>query len=179
MDLLLGILAAVGAMIVLVLIIAAFGKNKFSIEAKITINKPKQEVYNYLKILRNTEQYSIWVMADPFMKKDFKGTDGTVGFVYSWESTNQNVGQGEQEIKNIIDGERVDYEIRFKKPFSGTSFSSISTITASPEQTTVTWMFNGSKNYFMKVLYIILNLKKVLKNDMQKSLNNLKNILEK
>lgn len=52
---------------------------------------------------------------DPNMKKDFRGTDGTVGFVYAWDG-NKKAGKGEQEIKKITEGERVDVEVRFEKP---------------------------------------------------------------
>ena len=64
-------------------------------------------------------------MKDPNLKKNFAGTDGTVGFVYSWESEIKNVGQGEQEIIVITDGEKIDYQIRFIKPFEGISASSL------------------------------------------------------
>ncbi len=43
-------------------------------------------------------------MTDPLMKKQFKGTDGTVGFLYAWDSQNNEVGKGEQEIERIKDG---------------------------------------------------------------------------
>jgi hypothetical protein len=50
------------------------------------------------------------------MKKEFRGTDGTDGFVYAWDG-NKNAGSGEQEIKRITDGDRIDLEIRFARPF--------------------------------------------------------------
>ena len=53
----------------------------------------------------------------------FTGTDGTVGFISAWESDIKNVGSGEQEILNIVEGERLGYEIRFLKPFKLTSWA--------------------------------------------------------
>jgi hypothetical protein len=64
---------------------------------------------------------------DPNMKTEFRGSDGTEGFISAWESDNKNVGQGEQEILKIVNGERVDYEIRFIKPFKSTSWAYITT----------------------------------------------------
>lgn len=55
------------------------------IQRSIIINKPKQEIFNYVKSLMNQENFSKWVMTDPDMKKSFKGTDGTVGFCYAWD----------------------------------------------------------------------------------------------
>ncbi len=47
-------------------------------------------------------------MTDPAMKKEFRGIDGNVGFVYGWDSENKRAGNGEQEITNITEGERMD-----------------------------------------------------------------------
>ena len=107
------ILISVAALITLLLIIALFIKKEYVIKREIVINKSSEEVYKYIKFLRNQENYSKWVMADPGMKKEFTGTDGNTGFVYAWDSENKNVGKGEQEIIRLAEGERVDSEIRF------------------------------------------------------------------
>ncbi|MFI5153822.1 MAG: SRPBCC family protein [Chitinophagales bacterium] len=113
------------------------------------------------------------------MKKGFIGTDGTAGFVYSWDSTNKNVGAGEQEITGITEGERVNYGIRFIRPFRGVSNAWIAMEAMSTNQTKVDWVFKGVRNYPMKLLHGVLNLKKVLGKDLQTSLDNLKEIMEK
>ena len=38
---------------------------------------------------------------DPHIKNEFRGTDGAIGFVNTWEG-NKKAGQGEQEIKGIV-----------------------------------------------------------------------------
>src|SRR4051812_3093476 len=98
------------------LIAALFLSNEYSIERDIVINRPKPQVFNYIKLVRNSENYSKWVMLDPAMKKEFSGVDGEPGFVYRWDSTNKNVGKGEQEITSL-DDRKINYEIRFIKPF--------------------------------------------------------------
>lgn len=35
------------------------------------------------------------------MKREFRGEDGTVGFVAAWDSENPDAGKGEQEIIGI------------------------------------------------------------------------------
>src|SRR5690349_21451901 len=90
-------------------VLAVFQSNEYSIAREITIDKSKAEVFDYVRILKNSDQYSKWVMTDPAMKKEYRGTDGTIGFTYAWDSTNKNVGKGEQEIKQINDGQRIDY----------------------------------------------------------------------
>lgn len=179
MQILLIVIGVIGGIIAIVLIAAAFGADKFTIKQKVTINKPAPVVYNYLKIAQNGEQFNKWVMTDPNMRKELRGIDGTVGFVYAWDSDNKQAGKGEQEITALVENKRIDYEVRFEKPFVATSHIHFEIDAVGDTQTNVTWVFNGTKNYMMKVIHILLNLQKALSNDMATSLAQLKSILEK
>jgi hypothetical protein len=44
-------------------------------------------VYDYVKYLKNQNDYSVWAKIDPGMKTEFRGKDGTVGFVSENDST--------------------------------------------------------------------------------------------
>jgi len=171
------ILISVVVMIALLLIIAFFVKKEYAIQREIAINKSSGEVYNYIRFLRNQENYSKWVMADPYMKKDFSGADGTKGFVYAWDSDNKNVGKGEQEIVKLVEGKRVDAEIRFIKPFEGIATTNMTTELISPDQTRVVWGMQGVSKYPMNIMNPFMD--NLLGKDLQSSLNQLKNILEK
>ena len=118
-------------------------------------------------------------MTDPTMKKTLTGVDGTKGFVYAWDSANKNAGAGAQEIIDIKEGLRIDYELRFERPFKNTSYSSLILTATAPEQTTVTWNFSGNLKYPINLMHQLLNLSKMLGKDMDTSLNHLKTILEK
>jgi uncharacterized protein YndB with AHSA1/START domain len=167
------------AILAIPLAAAAFMDKYFTIEERIIIDRPVNEVFSYLKLLRHSEQYNKWVMTDPDLKKEFAGTDGTAGFIYRWNSNMKQVGQGEQEIKQIIEGERIDYQIRFIKPFTGTSVSSLITNAAGNGQTQVTWTFGGERNFIMCLFHLLFNLSKALGKDLQTSLQNMKKVLEK
>src|SRR3569832_2028271 len=98
-------LAITGCIIVLFLISGLFLKKHFIVERSIDIKKNKQDIFGYIKFLKNAEMYNKWMMADPQMKKMLAGMDGTKGFTYSWESKNKNVGAGAQEIISIQEGD--------------------------------------------------------------------------
>jgi hypothetical protein len=98
MGILLTILYITGSIIVLFLLIALLTKKEYSLERNIVINRSRQEVFNYIKLLKNQEHYSVWVMKDPAIKLVYTGTDGTVGAGSAWESNDKNVGVGEQDI---------------------------------------------------------------------------------
>src|SRR5580693_6026620 len=109
------------------LIVALFVSNDFSIEREVTINKPRQVVFDYIKSLKNQEQYNHWLLIDPGAKKDFRGIDGTVGAVLAWDSNNNDEGKGEQEITKITEGERVESALRFYKPMKNTATTYVTT----------------------------------------------------
>lgn len=177
MNILLAILIVIGVIIAIPMIIALFVKKEYRIEEKVSINKQPSEVFKYVKHIKNQEQYSKWVMIDQNMKKTLTGTDGTVGFMYAWESENKGIGQGTQEIKKITEGKQIDTEIRFIKPFEGTGHVTMLTDSIGVNQTQVTWSMEGNSKYPMN--FVNLFMGKVLHKDMQISLQKLKNNLEK
>ena len=170
------ILLVVAILIAIPLIVALFVKKEYVVEREVTINKPKEQVFDYVKYLKNQDNYSKWVRMDPNMKKDFRGTDGTVGFVYAWDG-NKDAGKGEQEIKNITEGERVDVEVRFEKPFEGIATAPIITEAVAENQTKVKWGMKGKSTYPMNFMNLFMD--GMLGKDLEISLTTLKGILEK
>jgi uncharacterized protein YndB with AHSA1/START domain len=181
MSILLTILTVLAGLIALLLIIGLFSKKGYSLQREITIDKPRRDVFNYVKLLKNQDHFNKWVMMDPAMKKEFRGTDGEEGFVYAWDGNNK-AGAGEQEIKKIMEGERVDMEIRFKRPFKGiASAYMITGATANGngrDQTSVRWGMSSQMNYPMNVMLLFMNMDKMLGKDLESSLIKLKGILE-
>ncbi|MFV8442608.1 SRPBCC family protein [Flavobacterium sp. LB2P44] len=178
MNIIKKILATIIALVVLALIIALFLTKDFAVEREITINQPKDSVFNYVKYLKNQDNFSVWSTKDPAMKKTFTGTDGTVGAIVGWDSTDKNVGVGEQEIKKIVEGERIDFELRFKVPIESTDYAFMTTRTITPNQTKVKWGFYGNMPYPMNLMLPFMNMEEMLGKDLQDGLNNLKAVLE-
>lgn len=166
-------------LIAVILVTALFVNKEYNVERSVVINKPKSEVFEYIKYLKNQNSYSKWSLMDPSMKKKYKGTDGNVGFISAWESNDENLGSGEQEIKKLTDGERIDYELRFLKPFKATNQTYMTVNNINSHQTLVKWGFKGYMNYPMNVIMLFVNFEKMIGDDFQTGLNNLKGILEK
>ena len=178
MNTLITILLVLAAVIVLLLALALFTRKTYSLKREIKIGKPLEEVFNFLRYLRNQEHFSKWVMMDPNMKKQFKGTDGSVGFVYAWDG-NKQAGKGEQELKGISEGERIDVEVRFIKPFEGIAKTPFTTKSISENETLVTWGMTSTLKYPMNLMLLFMNMDKLLGKDLETSLLTLKKILEK
>lgn len=163
------------AIIALPLVLALFISKDYRIEREVTINRPKHEVFDYIKYIRNQDHYSKWVQTDPNMHKEFRGTDGTIGFVYAWNG-NKQAGEGEQEITGITEGERITTELRFKRPMANTAHVYMDTEAATEHSTRVRWGFTGHSSYPMNLMTAMLS--GVLGKDMETSLQQLKALLE-
>jgi hypothetical protein len=108
----------------------------------------------------------------------YTGVDGTIGFVAAWDSNNKQVGKGEQEIKELIAEQKIVYEVRFIKPFEGTSQCYLLTQAINETQTSVKWGFVGKNKYPFNLVFALLGFEKALGADIQESLANLKTAVE-
>ena len=181
MNYLLIIGATIASIIILLFIVALFSRKTYKIERTIKIGKPVNEVFNYLRNIRNQDYYNKWVMRDPNMKKSFSGTDGTKGFIYGWDG-NKQAGEGEQEILNIENDRRIYMEIRFLRPFKAIAYSTVETESlnsALSNSTAVKWSFSSKMKYPLNIFLLVTSIEKQLGKDLELSLGNLKAILEK
>ena len=147
------------------------------IEKTVSINRNINEVFNYLKQTKNQDNFSEWNMKDPGMKKEYAGTDGTKGFIYSWDSKDKSVGAGSQEITNITEPNKIDYLLKFKRPMQNSATSGFALDETGENNTSVTWKFQSTSKFPMSLFASFL--KKILGKQMEQSLQNLKAVLEK
>ena len=166
-----------GLFVAFILVAAFIVDNEYRVERSVIIDQPKEVVFDYVRSLKNQDNYSAWAAMDPDMKQEFRGTDGTVGFVSAWEG-NSDVGKGEQEIVNIVEGERIDYELRFIEPFEGKADAYMITEPAAQGQTMVIWGFESQMPRPMNLMLLFMDMENLIGADYEAGLANLKAILE-
>lgn len=179
MKILRKILTFIGIFIAIVMVATIFVKREYTVEREVVINKPKQQVFDYVKHLKNQDYYSKWATMDPKMKKEYTGTDGTVGFISAWDSENKQLGRGEQEISKITEGERIDFQLRFYEPMASVSPAYMTTDSISATQTKVKWGMSGTMAYPTNVVLMFLDMNEILGRDLTSGLTALKGVLEK
>lgn len=142
------------------LIVAAFVPKKFHAEGKVTIDRPIQEVYDYVKMLGNQQYYSIWFEMGTDIKTEYSGTDGTVGAKMEWDS--KEVGDGKQIIRSLDDNKKVvidlylmgdkpaDYVYNLDAKSENTTEVSITLDAESPYPLNITNLFFDMNPYFQK-----------------------------
>jgi hypothetical protein len=163
-------------LIALPLIVAVFVPGSYTLSVSETIDRPRDVVYDYVRILKNQENYSVWVMQVPDFKPDMIGADGTVGAVQRWNSPNKKVGEGEQEITSLSP-DRMDVDLRFVRPFKGTARAANFFEPLSENQTLITSEFYTSDPYPVRLMSYFIG-RRMVRKVMVDNLSNLKRILQ-
>ena len=166
------------AIVGLIILLALIAPKTYDVSRSIEISRPKQQVFDYLRSLKKMDEWSPWAKKDPNMEKKFTGTDGEVGCVSYWKG-NKEVGEGEQEITKIVDGQLIESELRFLKPWKSTSDCYTKVEDTASGNTKVTWGFSGKNKFPMSIMALFMSMDKMVGKDFEEGLATLKTVLEK
>jgi len=110
------------------------------------------------------------------MEKEFVGTDGEVGAISRWKG-NKEVGEGEQEITKVVEGQRIESRLRFFKPWKSESDAFIA-VAGSGDGSKVTWGFSGNNKFPFSIMTLFISMDKMMGKDFENGLQSLKENLE-
>lgn len=165
------------AIIALIVILGLLAPKSYEVDRSIMVNKALPDVFQYIKFIKNQNDWSPWKKKDPNFTQEFEGTDGEVGFISKWEG-NKEVGSGEQEIKAIIHNERIETELRFLKPWKSQCDGYIKVEEISANVTKVIWGFIGNNKFPFSIFMLFMNMDKAVGKDFEEGLDSLKQVLE-
>ena len=174
MMMLIYILAAI---IVFIILLAAIAPKNYNVHRSITIDKPKEIVFEYMRYLKNYESWSPWHKKDPNISITYTGTDGEVGIKSAWDG-NKEVGSGHQTISLIKANEIIESELVFLKPWKSQSIGYYIFEDGITGQTKLTWGFKGKNKFPATVFMLLYNMDKVVGKDFEEGLASLKKLLE-
>ena len=172
------VLYIVLGLIGLLLLAGLFISKDLQANKEIVINKPVDEVFGFIKYLKNQQLYSKWAALDDDMKNEYNGIDGQPGFVNHWVG-NKKVGEGEQEITAIEEGKAIYTDLRFIKPFKSFAKVKMTAEAIDASSTKVSWGFQSKMNYPLNIMKLFMNMNEMIGKDFSTGLANLKNLLEK
>lgn len=164
------ILFGIAAILGLILIVALFVDREMAAEATITIEKPKWEVFEYVRDIRNQEDYGVWFQADPDMVIETRGDEGEEGYEYQWES--DVMGKGSQKIIRVVSQDTVLTELNFGFGEPALGYTYIEAI--SPDKTRVTWGMKGQTPYPFNLMNLMMDMNQ----DFEKGVAGMKEMLE-
>jgi hypothetical protein len=178
MNILKKVIIALLIVIAIPLVVALFIKKDYHIQREIVINKPSEEVFEYIKYVKNQDNFSVWNQMDPDMEKNYSGEDGTVGFTAAWKSDNKDVGAGSQTIVAIEEGKKIETRLKFIEPFEAEDDAYFTTTPIDETSTHVVWGFSGAFPYPFNLMKLFFNMDEMIGADLEEGLQNLKKLLE-
>jgi hypothetical protein len=166
------------AAIAVVLILAAMKPANFVVERSVTINSTPEKIAPLINDFHNWEAWSPWVKLDPTMKTTYSGAPSGVGSVYEWEG-NSKVGTGRMEVLSIQPA-KTSIKLDFLKPFEGHNTADFVLEPEGNAATRVTWVMYGPLAFIPgKLMSVFTSMDKMVGDDFQKGLANLKVAAEK
>lgn len=170
------ILIGVGVLIAGLFGFAATKPNQFRVQRKAKINAPPEKVFAQLSDFHKWSAWSPWEKLDPAMQRKHSGAPSGKGAVYEWEG-NKKVGQGRMEITDVSAPNKVVVDLHFIKPFQARNITEF-LLERNGDATDVTWAMYGPTPYINKVMGIFMNMDKLIGNDFEKGLTNLRSVSE-
>lgn len=162
--------------IALLAIIGALLPSKSHIERSVLINAPQEEVFNYLNSYQNFNEWSPWHRIDPDTQYRYFGPKSGVGAKMAWQSDNDKVGSGSQEIVESTPHQLIKVTLDFEE--MGQAQSSY-TLVRQDDNTHVIWAFDNDSGWNLINRYFGLIMDRLLGPSYEAGLHNLKDILER
>jgi hypothetical protein len=169
-------------LVILLVLVAGFAgyvalqPDELLIQRQATISAAPDQVFTQVNDLKKWDAWSPWAKLDPNAKVGFEGPEAGKDAVFTW-SGNDQIGEGRMTIVDSRPAELVDIKLDFTKPFENTSKSTFA-FKPDANQTVVTWSMGGHQNFLEKAMCIVFNGKKMLGDEMDKGLANLKAVAE-
>jgi effector-binding domain-containing protein/uncharacterized protein YndB with AHSA1/START domain len=158
-----------------VAIICACTPTEYQVKKEISINAPKEIVFNQVNNHNNRDAWSPWEKMDPNMAKSYEGPQEGVGAIYKW-SGNDEVGTGELKIVESEPYAHIKSELVFTEPWESSSTVEWN-FTNSENGTTAEWIISGQLPGFMFWMGQE-DMEEAMGGDLENGLENLKAVSE-
>ena len=159
------------------LIYAATKPDMFRVQRSASINASADKLFPLINDFHNWAPWSPYEKKDLAMKKSHSGAANGVGAVYAWEG-NKEVGRGNVAITESLPPFKVAMDLNMIEPFEAHNRVEF-TLEPHGNVTTVTWAMNGPQPYVGKLMSVFMDCDKMIGEDFEAGLANLKTVAEK
>jgi carbon monoxide dehydrogenase subunit G len=170
------ILIALAAILLIFVVVVAMQPSEFHVERTATVAGPQADVFARVNDFHKWDTWSPWAKLDPAAKVNFEGPPSGEGTVMTWAG-NDKVGEGKMTLVESRPSDLVKIKVDFVKPFEGSSTSQF-TFKPDGDRTAVTWTMDASHNFLEKAFCLIMNGRKMVGDDMEKGLAQIKSVVE-
>lgn len=155
----------------------AWAKKEYDVSRTVVINRPREEVFNFVRQLKNQPLWNPWFQRDTNAVMKYKGEDGKVGANFYWKG-NSKAGEGIQRIVKAKQGRVFESKILFVKPVKVSALTYIGVKEMETEKTKMVWGTKGHLPFPLTIISIFYSTEKALGENFDKGLKDLKKLLE-
>ncbi len=142
-----------------------------------TMHAPAVVIFAQVNNQKNWMNWSPWANQDPGAVFGYEGPEAGVGAVVHWAG-DMRVGVGSSTIMESRPNEFIKFRVDFVKPMEGTDVAEFPFKTQETN-TLVTWTMHGKNSLVGKMIGMVMNCPKILGQQFDQGLANLKAIVEK
>ncbi|HEX9391319.1 MAG TPA: SRPBCC family protein [Usitatibacteraceae bacterium] len=167
------------AVIVLLAVILAYAATKpdaFRVERSISIKAAPEKIFALINDFHHWTSWSPYEKLDPAMKRTYSGAASGQGAGYAWESRGK-AGVGRMEIMAASPA-KISIRLQFIKPFEATHTAEF-ILEPQGDATRLTWAMYGRDPYIAKIMCLFFNRDRMIGDDFEIGLANLKALAEK
>jgi hypothetical protein len=176
LEILMPVLAVIGALAVAFLIYVALQPSEFRVERTAEIGAPADQIFPLINDLRQFNRWNPFAEADPSIELTYSGAASGVGAAYSW--TGKKSGAGQMRIATSLPSSTVTMNLDFTKPFAANNIAEF-TLADRGASTAVTWAMTGHRPFSHKLMGTLFNMDKMVGGEFAKGLANLKASVER
>lgn len=155
---------------------AAMQPDVFRVERSVTVNAPAEKIYPLIEDFHAWEQWSPFFDKDePDTKITYSGAQKGKGAVCSWSG--KRLGAGSREITEATPKEKVRIKLDFTAPMQAQMTADF-ILKREGLGTKVSWANYGSNPFVAKLFGIFMSMDKMMGDDMQSRLLDLKKTVE-
>ena len=167
------------AFITFIAFLHAWAKKKYDISRTMVINAPRDVVFSFIRRLKNHPFWVPWFFKYPKTVLKQKGEDGKVGSAIYWKGDNKEIGEGIQKIIKVKHPRVFETRVLFVKPVKVSMLTYFAIKELEPGKSKVVWGIRGSLPFPLSVISLFYSPNKLMGDDIEKGLINLKTQMEK
>jgi Polyketide cyclase / dehydrase and lipid transport len=168
---------------------AATKPKTIHLQRSIVIHAPAQKIFALIDDFHNWKAWAPGDKDDPAMQRTYSGPASGPGATSDWRGSG-STGAGRMAITESAPSSRVTVTVDFARPFVAHNVN-VFTLEApsttggaaggpgSAESTNVTWSFDGTNVFLLKVMSVFMNMDRFMGTHFERGLANLKAAAEK
>lgn len=155
----------------------AWARKEFDISRTAIINRPKEEVYNFVRQLKKEPQWMPWFKNDFNGILKFKGEDGKMEAMLYWKG-HKRFYEGTQKIVKLNQGRIMETRILIVKPFRMVLLEYKGLKEVDENKTKIVWGVRGALPFPFSVISLIHPVDKAYGGNLEEGLKEIKFSLE-